>query len=182
MRKILLFIFLTIFNYCAFAQDSKALSYVEVVPVENTTANELFDRAEIWVSQTFKNPDKVTRIKNKENGQIILNPSMNFDYSKTYGRALVKGTINYVIKINSREGRYRIEITDFYHTASSSFGLITTSEEAPRLAKREAQSQLKWEKEVWDEVRVKVKREIAIIASSIKQYMAVQDSSVEDDW
>lgn len=181
MRKTLLFIAASIITLSSFAQGTTILRYVEVVPVEGASADALYDRAEIWVSQTFQNPAKVMKYQNKENHQLILNPLTQFNFSKFIGSEGVKGTIEYTIKINTREGRYRIEITDCYHHGRLySFGLLTS--DSVLTEKKLRGTTLKWEQNVWTELLSTMRKEMLLLTSSLKNTMMIKDESQSEDW
>ncbi|WP_299458137.1 DUF4468 domain-containing protein [uncultured Rikenella sp.] len=180
MRKIVLFLTVALCAFVARAQESVKLDLVEVVPVEGVSADDLYDRAEMWVSQAFKNPDKVVKYKNKETHQLILNPQIPFQYSKLVGSAGVEGSIEYTVKINTREGRYRLEVTDCFHKASYSMGLLTS--DTVLLEPKHRWGSLKWEQKVWLELLGAMKKEMAIISASLKAAMVIPDSSQSEDW
>lgn len=180
MRRIVLFLTVTLCAFIARAQESVKLDLVEVVPVEGVSADDLYDRAEMWVSQAFKNPDKVVKYKNKETHQLILNPQIPFQYSHLVGSAVVAGSIDYTVKINTREGRYRLEITDCYHKASYSLGLLTA--DSILLERKHKSGTLKWEQKVWTELLATMRKEMAVISASLKAAMVIPDSSQSEDW
>ena len=181
MRKTLLCIAASIITLSSFAQGTTILRYVEVVPVEGASADALYDRAEVWVSQASQNPAKVMKYQNKENHQLILNPLTQFNFSKFIGSEGVKGTIEYTIKINTREGHYRIEITDCYHHGRLySFGLLTS--DSVLTEKKLRGTTLKWEQNVWTELLAAMRKEMAVISTSLKAAMVIPDSSQSEDW
>lgn len=181
MRKIVLFFIVALCVFVARAQESVKLDLVEVVPVEGVSADDLYNRAEMWISQAFKNPDRVVKYKNKESHQLILNPETPFRYSKLSGSEGVKGPIAYTIKINTREGRYRLEITDCYHKAAIyGFGLLTT--DSVLLEPKHKGITLKWQQNVWTELLATMRKEMAIISASLKAAMVIPDSSQSEDW
>lgn len=180
MRKIILFIVLSLFSFTLNAQESEKLSFVEIVPVEGVSSDELYNRAEIWIATAFRNPDKVTKYRNAENHQIILMPRLNFQYSKTVGKAAASGTIEYTMKINTRDGRYRVEVTDCYHNASSGFGLLTVDTVLTKC--RLKLTTLKWEQQVWNEVQAAINREVLLLFNTLKQNMVIIDAGQSEDW
>ena len=121
------------------------------------------------------------KYQNKENHQLILNPLTQFNFSKFIGSEGVKGTIEYTIKINTREGRYRIEITDCYHHGKLySFGLLTS--DSVLTEKKLRGTTLKWEQNVWTELLSTMRKEMLLLTSSLKNTMMIKDESRSEDW
>lgn len=180
MKRLLLFFCIALSSLLVEAQETGKLNFVEVVPVEGVSADYLYDQVEIWVSQAFKNPDRVLRYKNKETHQLILSPEAPFQYSRLVGSEGVKGSIAYTLKVNTREGRYRIEITNCYHNATYSFGLLTS--DSILLTPKHKGASLKWQQNVWTELLETMKQEFLTISGSLKASIIIPDSSESEEW
>lgn len=186
MKKLLLFIFLFIGNI-TYAQDvASPISKIDVFSVDSVSADELFNRAELWIAETFKNPDRVVKLKNRETHQIILSSMCDFTYSKLWnGSGGVSGPLTYTIKINTRDGRCRIEITDFYHTAamrSYSTGLITDTDVAPSIQPGKSKAAFNWNASVWTELKQTAQQEANNMCNYFKNSIVRKDAAINGDW
>lgn len=122
MKKLLLIVSL-IFSVIPFAkaqdpvvqvpvdEDTKLITYKEVVQQQGNKT-ELYNRALEWINKTYKNPSDVTRVRNPENGVIELIHRIELNYTeKDVTRSA--GIVDYFMKIECRDGRYRYTITNF---------------------------------------------------------------------
>jgi hypothetical protein len=92
------------------------ITYTEVVSVDSSAKKqELFSRAREWFAKAYKSSTNVIQMEDKESGKIIGKALMQV-YHKAMGREYPSGYINYTISIYLKDGRYKYEITDFYHT------------------------------------------------------------------
>jgi len=96
--------------------STSKITYSEVVYVDSlTNKQELFSRAREWFAKAYKSSTNVIQMDDKESGKIVGKALMQV-YHKALGSNYPSGYINYTISIYIKEGRYKYEITDFYHT------------------------------------------------------------------
>lgn len=90
---------------------TKLITYKEVVTTTGTPA-ELFNRAISWVNKQYKNPVDATKVRDQASGVIeILH---RIELTKTeQGAALKAGMVDYSMKLEMKDGRYRYTITNF---------------------------------------------------------------------
>ncbi len=91
--------------------DTKFITYQEVVSIAGTPA-ELFNRTIEWVNKQYKNPTVATKVRNPATG--IIEIAHRIELAKvTDGVSLPAGIVDYTLKIELKEGRYRYTITNF---------------------------------------------------------------------
>lgn len=96
--------------------DTKKITYSEVVYVDSSAnKQELYARAREWFAKAYKSSNNVIQMDDKESGKIVGKALMQV-YHKALGANYNSGYINYTISVYVRDGRYRYEVTDFYHT------------------------------------------------------------------
>ena len=97
---------------------SGKITYTEVVYVDSlANKQELFSRAREWFAKAYKSSTKVIQMEDKESGKLVGKALMKVYFKERIGnRYLPGGYINYTISIYIKDGRYKYEITDFYHT------------------------------------------------------------------
>jgi len=96
--------------------ETKKINYSEVVFLDSSiTKQELFSRAREWFAKAYKSSLNVVQMEDKESGKIIGKALMQV-YHKALGANYPSGYINYTISIYLKDGRYKYEITNFYHS------------------------------------------------------------------
>ncbi len=92
------------------------ITYTEVVSVDSlANKQELFSRAREWFAKAYMSSTKVIQMEDKESGKIIGKALIQV-YYKFMKQLPSGGYINYTISIYIKNGKYKYEITDFYHT------------------------------------------------------------------
>lgn len=98
------------------------ITYSEVVYVDSlVNKQELYSRAREWFAKAYKSSTNVIQMEDKENGKIVGKALLEV-YHKALGSNYPGGYINYTISIYVKDGRYKYEITDFYHSGASYSG------------------------------------------------------------
>jgi hypothetical protein len=129
MKTITLSILVIITSFAAFGQKeapklpidslTSKITYSEVVYVDSlANKQELFSRAREWFAKAYKSSTNVIQLEDKESGKI-LGKALIQVYHKSMGSNYPSGYINYTISIYVKDGRYKYEVTDFYHTGQN---------------------------------------------------------------
>jgi len=92
-------------------EETKLITYKEVVQQVGTKP-ELFNRAIEWINKEYKNPAEVTRVRNPETGLIELIHRIELNYEEK-GVVRSAGIVDYTLKIELKDGRYRYTFTNF---------------------------------------------------------------------
>jgi len=90
---------------------TELVSYQEVVQVEGNP-DELYIRAIAWINSEFKNPEDVTRVRDRNNGKIKGTSRFRINYTEKDVKRNA-GTIEYTFILEFKEGRYRYTFTEF---------------------------------------------------------------------
>ncbi len=92
-------------------QNDSLIFITKVIAVEGVSKTELFERARAWFATAYKNSKEVLQVSDKESGELI--GKSNFQViAKTVD---VTGYVDYDIKVTTKDGKYRIEMSNFYH-------------------------------------------------------------------
>ena len=91
--------------------DDGKVTFVKVFQADSTSAKDLYTKAEEWFSDTYNSANDVLQVRDKEAGRLIgkgfynyvITDMVKFEYS-----------LEHTIKIEAREGRYRVTISDLY--------------------------------------------------------------------
>jgi hypothetical protein len=92
-------------------EETKLITYKEVVTVEGMKPD-LFNRAIEWINKTYKNPADVTKVRNPETGLIELIHRIEINYDDK-GVTRPGGIVDYLLRIELKDGRYRYTFTNF---------------------------------------------------------------------
>jgi hypothetical protein len=102
--------------------DSKMIMYREVVTQEGSK-DILYDRGASWFSAYYKSPASVLIIQDKVNGKLEGMGRFTISYTDEQGLKRDAGIINYVIKLELKENKYRYTLTEFNLKANSKYPL-----------------------------------------------------------
>lgn len=92
------------------------ICYTEVVAVDSVlTKSDLYTRVRQWFAKNYKSANSVIQMDDKDAGVIVGKALMQV-YHKGLGLIFESGYINYTVSVYVKDGRYKYEITDFYHT------------------------------------------------------------------
>lgn len=91
--------------------DTKLITYKEVVTVTGTPT-ELFNRAIEWVNKQYKNPTDATKVRNPATGLIEIIHRIELTRDDK-GVSRPAGIVDYAMKLEIKDGRYRYTITNF---------------------------------------------------------------------
>lgn len=186
MRTIILISLFFVLSKQSEAQT--ALTFSDVVKVDSTiTKEQLFERARQWFATYFKDSKAVLQVSDKDNGELIGRGAIPFSSGVFVGSAATKGYINFDVKVYSKQGRYKYELTNFIHEGTSgvdfkaiSFGLITTDSICSKFP--DDQYYLKWQNKLWKEMKAKIESEIQPLIASLVRVMNSAIPSQKDDW
>jgi hypothetical protein len=101
--------------------DSKKIMYREVVEQQGIPAY-LYDKAIEWFGYYYLNPQSVYTVQSKENGKIEGLGKMRILYTdEASGVQREGGVIQYQIKMELKDNKYRYTLTDFNLKGASRF-------------------------------------------------------------
>ena len=97
--------------------DKKMEDVVEVIDVPNKTKDQIFEGSKIWIAQSFKSANNVIQYADKETGSIIGKGSIKYPcVGFTDCGAFGNDNVNFTIKIDSKDNKARVNISDVTRT------------------------------------------------------------------
>ena len=90
---------------------TKLITYKEVVQVEGSKI-ELFNRAIEWINKFYKNPADATTVREPQTGLIEIIHRIELSYNEK-GVTRPAGVVDYHLRLELKDGRYRYIITNF---------------------------------------------------------------------
>lgn len=100
--------------------ESGKIRFQEVVD-EPGTQEELFNRTINWLNNYYKDPVRVTSVRDKATGKIIGKHTIKIIQEDTEGIKKEVAFVFYEFTIEVREGRYRYTISDLLLKSASRF-------------------------------------------------------------
>lgn len=91
--------------------DTKLITFKEVVQVPGNPG-ELFNRAIEWINTQYKNAADATKVRNPQTGLIEIIHRIELTKEEK-GLTRPAGIVDYSMKLEMKEGRYRYTITNF---------------------------------------------------------------------
>jgi hypothetical protein len=164
MKKTLLLISVTLIYVSSFAQQSpRPLSFVTVETVDSATKKEtLYLNGVEWVGKHFASASKVIQIADKDAGLLLVKGSFNYQAPGNILSGVDTRLISFMLKLSFKDGRYKIEMSDFRDDA---LGLITDADyqDEPSL-KKNMQKQ-------WKAAQQQTQSNMVAVHKSIKEFM-----------
>lgn len=101
---------------------TKLIAYEEVIEVKGKSADEIYKRILEWFNTFYTNPTDVIRDKNETAHKIVGKPRFKiFNPPDKQGNKADGGLVQYTITVAAREGRYKVEITEYNWKQTSYF-------------------------------------------------------------
>lgn len=149
--------------------DTKLIVYKEVVN-QVGTKEQLFNRAVEWLPKQFVNPVDATKVRNPETGLIEIRHRFDVSY-EAKGVPRTSCTIDYTMRLEFKDGRYRYTITDF---------LIHDISRAP--VERWLDKTDKSYTPAWDAYLAELDQDVKALIESLKKGMMPPPEKKEDIW
>jgi hypothetical protein len=172
MRKIIIALLLCNTAFAQLPVDSSThlISYTGIVQA-NGTQQELYSRAREWFAKTYNSAQSVIQMDDKDK---IVGKANMVSYYKNYHF----GLIYYTISVYLKDGKYKYEITDFYHKGEFvNTGVSYT--QTPDLGHCEdlMNSSNKRDLKIFESFSKQINSEVQSLLSSLKESMIKQVAS-----
>lgn len=96
--------------------DTKLITYSEVIEIPSTSKDELYLRANTWLSRAFKSAKAVIDFQDKEAGKIIAKGNIGTTIKVPLVGKQDAGNINITITILIKDGKYKYTIDNLTHS------------------------------------------------------------------
>lgn len=175
---------LMIFSLNVMAQE-KPIQCDSVIQAKDKTAEQIYTTVKAWVATSFNSANDVIQMDDPDNGILICKGNFKYDAPGGIMYEPMDGWVSYTLKIQVREGRYKVTMGSFEHEAKPntgynwSLGLITDRERAK--AKGVVDSR---QKKTWADLKIKCKMEFMKMVISISQATTKNSEIIDtdDDW
>lgn len=181
MKKLIILIFFSLSLSELYSQES--LSFEKIITIDSINKNDIYIKIKEWVGMTFVSAKNVIEVDDKDAGLLILSTLKDFNYGGMM-YACYNGFLKCTIKIQIKDGRYKVIVTNFIHEVKKGnspqceLGLITIDEECNKEATLNATR--KFNNKLW----LRLKSDSEIYASEIfeKINFSVSKAEKKDNW
>lgn len=185
MKKCL-FLMLMMVSMSVMAQE-EPIQFDEVVKAEGKSVPELYTTIKMWVATNYNSAQDVIQMDDAQNGILICKGAFEYDHGKGITGEVMDGWVDYTLKVQVREGRYKVSVGNFVHKANPvrngrydwSLGLITTRERAKAKGAVDARQKKAW-KNLKTVCKVKAYEIIEGLKAATEQGAGLMDT--DDDW
>ena len=87
--------------------DTEMYTYQEVIPLENMTAQDGFEKASYWIAKNYKLLNEVVKVDEVDRKEIIFDSFFSLNW------IMQNGEISHKLILEFREGRIRITASHF---------------------------------------------------------------------
>lgn len=184
MKKLRVLLFLIILLCAESAHSQQLLTFSKVIEVENMDKQSIYLSLRNWISTYYRDSKEVIQMDDRESG-IIVGKAIFIFPVKRVAYLAYEGNIWYTIKLLTKDGRFKVEVSNFIHendpgnAKNCRLGLITTDENYTEKGMQKA-----FHNKMWNEMQEMCKlksngifTELQRVASTMKQQ--TDDSS---DW
>ncbi|KAA2218239.1 DUF4468 domain-containing protein [Maribacter flavus] len=171
-----LIIFMTL--VVKFAQAQEPLEISQVIPMDSVSKNVIYGVLKEWLVDTYKINDDRLNIDEKETGVIVANTSFNYDYPKGLMYQCYDGSVKYKMRLDFKDNRFRVVLSDFIHTTPCGLGLVTNAE----VYATKGMSK-KYHNEVWTHLQGAIDEHAQALFVDIGIYAQKKKKEIlNDDW
>jgi hypothetical protein len=165
-------IILTTINLSA----QSTLSFERVIKTDSVGRAKLFSTINDWVASNYNSAQDVIQMADKDAGIIIGKGTMKYFFKNL---SSYNGYINYTIKVYIKDNRYKVILTNFYHTGLSlNLGLITSADIYTTKGPYKNSKN-----KVWKDIKLKIKHYSNDIINSLdNKTKGISNKDKENDW
>lgn len=173
MKNLISILFVILFSIQTSAQEK--LSFIKVIPAEGKNNEALYVALRSFVATYYKDSKEVIQMDDKEACLLIGKATSVFDNLGVIYSSY-EGYLDYTFKMQAKDGRVRIEITNFFHrnhtrnAKKSQLGMLTTDEQYTNKGLEK-----KFENKIWGILKKQAKD------VSEKIFIGVEQSIVENE-
>lgn len=149
------------------------ITYSGVIPVDSVTADELYSRAILWYTQTFKSAKAAMELSDRATGVIVSDPDANFPayFVKKNGTRVADGWVTFSLKIQCKDGRFKYTLTNLEHKGGSCPGGVL-----------EKESTMCFWKNLWTSLKDEANTSATALIQSLSKSMASRAAADGGDW
>jgi len=178
MKKLIFTIAIILLVHYSYSQNS--ISFSKVIQADSIGKTNLFIAVNDWFATNYNSAKDVIQMADKEAGIITGVGTFSYSFGKL-SYLCFEGKLQYTIKIEVKDNRYRVELTNFAHSnnpgnsADCELGLITDAELYTTKGINKGP-----QNKTWSDIKIKAEQFAADIFTSIES--KINSMSEKSDW
>ncbi len=173
MKKLFILLSILCSSLCA-AQN---LSYSTVLQAEGKSAKDIYSSVKMWSAAAFPSVKEATQIDDPEGCFIAYSTNIEYRYG-SIGMASYDGWVYFVLIIQCRDGRYKVDMTNIVHQNKPN--AINNSQLGTVLADENAYKG--FDKKVASDIIIKIAALFDQFCGDLQEAMNIAVSPDGDDW
>jgi len=141
--------------------------------VEGLSAKDIIKKSRIWLAEKIKDSRFATELA--EEGTIIVNGTFSPEVKNMFGAKVDVGYIEFSLKIEAKEGKYRTTFSDFYHKSTDK----QVADGGPIENEKPQGGLRSMQKKIWTQYKEKVPEFISTTEKSLLEAITNKKS---DEW
>ncbi|MFH1001137.1 MAG: DUF4468 domain-containing protein [Bacteroidota bacterium] len=178
MKKVHLLSLLLTLSIMGFSQ--KPLLFEKIIKTDSLDKEDLYSVIYEWFASSYNSSNDIIQMADKENGIIIGQGKIKYVPIK-YGYICYSGYIDYTVRVDIKDKRYRIVLSNFYlknhGTQNCQLGLIT---DAKNFSEKGIHKN--HQNETWQDIQNKITAFSNIIFLSLESYTKEERVNNSDNW
>jgi len=110
------------------AADPELFEVTEVIEVPEVTADVLYDRARIWFAESLVDSKDGLELEDRDGHMLLGKATVAYSPTVLASSSHTVGHVRFAVKVQTKDGRVRLTLTNFTHTANTSIGQLTTGD------------------------------------------------------
>lgn len=164
-----------------FPKKDGKIFFTEVVEVPDVEQSILHSRALEWFAKAFKSAQDVIQMNDKENGKIVGKGNFgDININVNLGLVPVEGHVNFTISIYFKEGKYKFEITDFYHEGLGRYSNGIRDVNGGSLDSEKPECGIAMPKKKWQSIKDQTYERVIQTIEGLKKAMTIDVKT--EDW
>lgn len=150
--------------------ENNKIRFQEVI-TETGTKDELFNRSIYWLNNTYKDPVRITSVRDQPTGKIIGRHTIRLQYTGDDGVRRDGASVFYEFTLEMRDERYRYTITDLLLRTASRYEIEKwLNKDDPAYDPR------------WDDYLAQIAEYVEQWSANLKEMMKPEPVKVVDEW
>ncbi|MDR3287458.1 MAG: DUF4468 domain-containing protein [Prevotellaceae bacterium] len=180
MKKVL---FIALVCVCSATFAQQPISYSKVIQTDSVGKDALFASINEWFASTYNSAKDVLQMTDKDAGIIVGNGNTKYSYGGMI-YSCYEGWLKYSIKVNVKDNRYKVEITNISHSnkqgnaKNCELGLVSTADEYATKGASKS-----YHNKVWNDIKQKMEAYAEKVFVSMENHTKdVKNINSDNDW
>jgi hypothetical protein len=159
-------------------KETNKILFTDVIKVDSVSQDELFLRAHEWCAKSYNDSKEVIQLNDKNAGKIVGKGAFRVTV-KAIGMVYAGGYVKYTFSIAVKEGRFKYEISDFYHTKE---GSDMAADGGSLENEKPVCGTFMITKSYWSQIKSQAYDNTIALIESLNTFMTAKSDTKNDNW